>query len=113
MLSSHAGHQEFAGGAPKMNVRILLHAGVEEHKWGIHPGFETTARLHQKSKRGVSEAPQRGLIYFKNFDLKCIEVYQTLIVTAEEISKSQIQSQKCDTEVSEGSALNISGAFGH
>ena len=107
------GTKKLAGVAPEVNLKNLLHTGGEAYKWGIHPGFETTARLHQKSKRGVSEAPQRGLIYFKNFDLKCIEVYQTLIVTAEEISKSQIQSQKCDTEVSEGSALNISGAFGH
>ena len=105
--------KKLAGGAPEINVRNPLHAGVEAYKWGIHPGFETTGRLHQKSKLGVSETPQRGLMYFKNFDLKCIEFSQTPLVTAEEISKSQIQSQKCDTEVSEGSALTISGAFGH
>ena len=39
-------------------------------------------------KTGISEAPQRGLMYFKNFDLKCIEVSQTPLVTAEEISKN-------------------------
>ena len=31
-------------------------------KWRIHPGYETQRRRHQKSKTGVSEAPQKGLI---------------------------------------------------
>ena len=27
-------------------------------KWEIHPGFETQGRRHQKSKTGVSVAPE-------------------------------------------------------
>ena len=34
---------------------------------GIHPGFETQGRRHQKSKIGVSVALQKGLVSYKNF----------------------------------------------
>ena len=34
---------------------------------GIHPGFETQGRRHQKSKTGVSVAPQKGLVSYKFF----------------------------------------------
>ena len=44
-----------------------LHAGVEADKQGIYPGFETQCRHHQKSKTGVSLAPQKGLVSSKNF----------------------------------------------
>ena len=41
------------------------------HKWetmkGIHPGFETQGRRHQKSKTGVSVAPRKGLLSSKIF----------------------------------------------
>ena len=30
---------------------------------GIHPGFETQGRCHQKSKTGLSVAPHKGLIF--------------------------------------------------
>ena len=42
-----------AGVAPEVNIRNLLRAGDEAYKRGIHPGFETQARCHQKSKTGV------------------------------------------------------------
>ena len=29
----------------------------------IHPGFETQRKSHQKSKTGVSVAPQKELVY--------------------------------------------------
>ena len=32
-----------------------------ESTQGIHPGFETQGRRHQKSKTGVSVAPRKGL----------------------------------------------------
>ena len=32
---------------------------MQTGKWGIHPGFETQGRHHQKSKTGVSVAPQK------------------------------------------------------
>ena len=34
---------------------------------GIHPTFETQGRRHQKSKTGVSVAPQKGLVSYKKF----------------------------------------------
>ena len=40
--------------APEGNLRISWHAGDEARKWGVHPGFETQGRRHQKSKTGVS-----------------------------------------------------------
>ena len=33
----------------------------------VHSGFETQRRRHQKSKTGVSVAPQKGLVSSKNF----------------------------------------------
>ena len=34
---------------------------------GIHIGFETQGRRHQKSKTGVLVTPQKGLIFSKKF----------------------------------------------
>ena len=49
------------------NLRNSWHAGNKARKRGIHPGFETQGRRHQKSKTGVSVAQQKGLMSFKNF----------------------------------------------
>ena len=62
----HAGHQS-AGVAPEMYLRNSLHASDKALKRGIHPGFETQERRHQKSKTGVSVAPQKGLMSSKKF----------------------------------------------
>ena len=51
-----------AGVAPKVNLRIPLCTGDEDASEGIHPGFETQGRPHQKSKTVVSVAPQKGLM---------------------------------------------------
>ena len=59
-----------AGVAPEVNLRNSLHAGNKAHKRGIHPGSETQGRRHQKSKTGVSVAPQKGLMFSKKFFLK-------------------------------------------
>ena len=37
---------------------------------GIHPGFETQVRHHQKSKIGVPVAPRKGLMSSKNKNKK-------------------------------------------
>ena len=64
---------------PGCSVNCILQAGEKGHKWGIQPGFETQGRRHQKSKTGVSVAPQKELVtstqflkkeYFGN--LQCI-----------------------------------------
>ena len=49
-----------AGVAPEVNLR-----NHEAHKQGIHPGYETQGRPHQKSKTGVSDAPQKRLMSSK------------------------------------------------
>ena len=51
-----------AGVTPEVNLRNLLCAVKEARKLGIHPGFETQGRHHQKSKTGVSVASQKGLM---------------------------------------------------
>ena len=48
-----------AGLAPEVNLRNSLHTGDKTCEPGIHPGFETQGRHHQKSKSGVSVAPQK------------------------------------------------------
>ena len=55
------------GVIPEVNLRNSLHAGSKACKWGMHPGFETQGRHHQKSNTGVSVAPQKELMSSKNF----------------------------------------------
>ena len=45
----------------------LLALNKKACKREIHPGFETQGRRHQKSKTGVSVAPQKGLMSSKNY----------------------------------------------
>ena len=53
-----------AGVAPEVNLRISLCAGDKAHKRN-HTGFETQGICHEKSKIGVSVAPQKGLMSSK------------------------------------------------
>ena len=48
------------GVAREVNLTNPLHAGKEARKRGIHPWG-----CHQKSKTGVSVAPQKGLVFSK------------------------------------------------
>ena len=61
-----------AGVASEVNLRNLLHAGKKACRQGIHPGFETQGRYHQKSKTEVdlSVVPQKGLASSKKFIYK-------------------------------------------
>ena len=63
-----------AGVAPEVNLRNSWHADDEACKRGIHPGFETQGRRHQKGS--VSVAPQKGLMSSKNF-LKNVDLKST------------------------------------
>ena len=58
------------GVTPEVNLRNSLHTGDKACKWGIHPGFETQGRHHQKSKTGVWVAPQKGLMSSNFFKKK-------------------------------------------
>ena len=41
--------------------------GEEAHKYGIHPGFDTQGRHHQKSKTGISGPTKRTDVTSKLF----------------------------------------------
>ena len=58
---------EKAGVTPEVNLRNLLCSGEKADKQGIHPGFETQGRRHQKSKTGVSVAAQKGPVCYRHF----------------------------------------------
>ena len=55
-------------------LRNPLHSGGKTCKQGIHPGFETQNRCHQKSKVTVSVAPQKGHVFFKNLEKNCQKI---------------------------------------
>ena len=59
--------KRLAGIAPEVNVRkhvkCMLLLSVNKI---ANSGFETQRRRHQKSKTGVSVAPQKGIVSLKN-----------------------------------------------
>ena len=65
-----------AGVTPGVNLRHPLCTGEEASKWGIHTGFETQGRRHQKSKTGVSVAPQKGHVSSKKFKKKNGQIWK-------------------------------------
>ena len=83
------------------------------HKWenmqkGIYPGFETQGRHHQKSKTGVSVAPRKGLMPFKNLiKIKSLQYsFSTKILFQykrnwkhDRVTFSHINVQNCSTKV--------------
>ena len=57
-----------AGAAPEMNLReCVIWILLPSTNKAAHSGFETQRRHHQKSKTGVSVAPQKDLCPPKNF----------------------------------------------
>ena len=63
-LATMLAAKRLAGVAPEES------GGSEESRHGIHPGFETQGRCHQKFKKGVSVGPQKGLVLSNFFFLK-------------------------------------------
>ena len=59
-----------AGVAPEVNLRNPLCTGQTAHKQGIHSGFETQGKCHQKSLTGVSVALEKRTCFLQNFFLK-------------------------------------------
>ena len=56
-----------AGIAPEGNLREhVTHMSLPSVNKFAHSGFETQRRHHQKSKTGVSVAPEKGLMSSKN-----------------------------------------------
>ena len=74
-LSCYADCQETSR-CPEANLNNPLDAGDKAHKQRSHPGFETQGRHHQKSKTGVSVAPQKKLYSFsqrnQHHSLSCL-----------------------------------------
>ena len=64
VIGCYAGCQESAGAAPEVNFRECISPSANK---AAHSGFETQRRHHQKSKTGVSVAPQKGLVSSKSF----------------------------------------------
>ena len=67
-----------AGVAPDMNPReCVTCTPLPSANNAAHSGFETKRRIHQKSKTGVSVAPQEGLMSSKNLVVsrKIVNVY--------------------------------------
>ena len=57
-----------AGVAPEVNLRQgVTHTPLPNANKAAYSGFETQRRRHQKSKTGVSVAPQKGLMSSKKF----------------------------------------------
>ena len=57
-----------AGVTPEVNLReCVTYTPLQSANKAAHSGFETQRRRHQKSKTGVSVAPQKGLMFFKHF----------------------------------------------
>ena len=63
----------------EVNLDNPLHANNKACEQGIHPGFQMEDRHHQKSKTGVSVAPQKGLKSPKHFFEK-ITLYTSKLV---------------------------------
>ena len=60
-----------AGVTPEVNIReCVIHMPPPSMNKAAHSGFETQRRGHQKSKTGVSVAPQKGLMSSNHFFLK-------------------------------------------
>ena len=53
-----------AGVVPEVNLRERVTCMQSSNK-AAHSGFETHRKCHQKSKTGVSVAPQKGLVSSK------------------------------------------------
>ena len=47
------------------SISTVTFCKKHHHQQGIHPAYETQGRRHQKSKSGVSVAPQKGLVSSK------------------------------------------------
>ena len=57
-----------AGVTPEVNLReCVRHTSLPSMNKAAHSDFETQRRHYQKSKTGVSLAPQKGLMSSKNF----------------------------------------------
>ena len=64
-----------AGVAPEVNLREqVTHTPLPSAHKAAHHGFGTQRRHHQKSKTGVSVAPQKGLMSSKFIFLKLIAI---------------------------------------
>ena len=73
-----------AGVAPKVNLReCIIPMPPSSVNKAAHSGFETQMKHHQKSKTGVSMAPQKGLVlqkFLKKIMLDQMAVFSVSLV---------------------------------
>ena len=70
-MAAMLANKRSAGVAPEVNLRECVTCmPLPSMNKAAHSGFETERRHYQKSKIGVSVAPQKGLISSKNLKKK-------------------------------------------
>ena len=83
-----------AGVTTEVNLRILLCTGDKACKQGIHPGFETHGRRHQKSKNRVISGPTKRTDVFQKFSNKkeilLLSVYHCHVLTFRRSSNERV-----------------------
>ena len=80
-LAAMLANNRSAGAAPEMNLReCVIWILLPSTNKAAHSGFETQRRHHQKSKTGVSVAPQKGLMTSKNFFLKISRICDKVVL---------------------------------
>ena len=68
--------KRLTGVAPEVDLREhVTHTPLPS----VHPGFESKMRCHQKSKTGLSVAPQKGLMFSKK-NLKNYFYFKTCLL---------------------------------
>ena len=82
-----------AGVALEVNLRNPLCPGEKVSKWGIRSDFETQGRCHQKSKTGVSVAPQKKFsdFFFKKKIFLLQQEPGSLCFTKKKVSKLELK----------------------
>ena len=72
--------KSLAGVTPEVNLRECIpHMSPPSANKAAHSSFEPQRRCHQKSKTGVSVAPQKGLVSSKNLKKKIAAQFGSIL----------------------------------
>ena len=75
--------KRLAGVTPEVNLREhVTYMPLPSMNKAAYFGFETQGRHHQKSKIGLSVAPQKGLVSSKNFKKCFLRLHLEFIFSA-------------------------------
>ena len=79
-----------AGVTPEVSLKKhVTHMPLPNMKRAAYSGFETQRRHHQKSKKGISVAPQKGLLMPSNFFKMIIFDVFSDCITFSKLTESQ------------------------